>query len=179
MTNRELDKFQRDALRATADQSARRKRKPAVPKVPPTLHVIIDTREQRPWHFSEFCTVERATLGEGDYSMRGATERVRIERKGLCDLIQTCGKGHERFTNECRRLRNYEYEFLVIEGRIEDVELACTDRRVTADTVLHTVLDRFFDSRVVPFFLSNHRAAGVFAERILRRLQHVWGQATE
>lgn len=61
------------------------------------LRVLIDTREQRPWTFSRDTTSEFVTLTEGDYSFAGYSDRVRIERKSLADLVGSITTGRERF----------------------------------------------------------------------------------
>jgi ERCC4-type nuclease len=84
------------------------------------LHVLIDTREQRPWKFSPDVTVEVVTLPTGDYSLAGHSDRVAIERKSLADAVQSFTRERERFEDECRRLRDYELKAIVIEATIDD-----------------------------------------------------------
>ena len=170
--NRELDKLQRDALRATADQSARSK--PAAAKAPKTLHVLVDTREQTEWRFSEACTVERVTLSEGDYSIAGFSDRVRVERKSLADLVGSITVGRERFVSECQRLTAYKFRALVIEATIEDVEVHAYRSETSPKSVLGSVFSLFVDYGLPAFWCENSRGAAQWCEWHFRRIASKW-----
>lgn len=77
--------------------------------------IIIDTREQTPWTFSRFPT-ECGTLPTGDYSIKGLTRLIVVERKSLPDLLGCIGHDRERFTAELQRLRGYRFRLVIIEG---------------------------------------------------------------
>jgi ERCC4-type nuclease len=170
--NRELDKFQRDALIATADQSARRK--PAAAKPLATLHVLVDTREQSAWKFSEACTVERCTLSEGDYSIAGYTDRVRVERKSLADLVGSLTIGRERFLAECERLMPYPFKALVIEATIEDVITHSYRSQAYPNSVIGSVKSLFGDYGLPVYWKSNAMIAAQWCEWAFRRFASKW-----
>lgn len=80
------------------------------------LPIVIDTREQLPLDFSPWgdsVSITRATLWPGDYSIRGATHLIAIERKSVTDLIGTMMSGYagygattpKRFDAELMALR--------------------------------------------------------------------------
>ncbi len=90
--------------------------------------VVIDSREQRPWHFDrirgdaryhhrklEVPTVWGA-LKQGDYSIAGMEHLVAIERKSLADCFNSCGQGRARFQREHERLATLEFAAVVIEA---------------------------------------------------------------
>jgi len=77
--------------------------------------IIIDTREQRPFHFDDWPT-SAGTLATGDYSIQGIEERVAIERKSLQDLVGCCGRDRERFKRELQRLKAYDCRAVIIEA---------------------------------------------------------------
>lgn len=87
-------------------------------------YVLIDTREQRPLRFVESLGVDcgAATLPAGDYSVRGFTHLIALERKSVSDLVQTLTHGRERFENELDLLATYRWKAILIEGRRGDVE---------------------------------------------------------
>jgi len=85
---------------------------------PSPITILQDTREQCPWRFSNDCTVQVVTLTEGDYSMAGFSDRVRVERKSLADLVGSITVGREKFLDECRRLTAFEFRFLVVESSL-------------------------------------------------------------
>ena len=82
-------------------------------KITPT--VIIDTREQRPLRFENLPT-RSGTLDTGDYSVKGLTHLVAVERKSLDDLLACVGRDRARFKRELQRLRAHHFRLLVIES---------------------------------------------------------------
>lgn len=92
--------------------------------------VIIDSREQSPWLFTNFKTDKTSKGGprplvvqtrveglpSGDYSIDGFQQRVAIERKSLEDLYGTLGGGRDRFTRELERLSTYDRAAVVVEA---------------------------------------------------------------
>jgi len=179
VTNRELDQWQRGGVLATADQS--RRAKPALRKPPAgdVLHVLVDTREQTPWKFSEACTVERVTLGEGDYSIAGYTDRVRVERKSLGDLVGSITVGRERFTAECQRLTAFRFRALIIEATFEDVEAHAYRSETTPKSVLGSVFSLFVDYGLPAFWCRNSKGAVQWAEWHFRRIAKKWAISEE
>jgi ERCC4-type nuclease len=169
---REVDRAIRSALHATADQSARRK--PAAAKALKTLHVLVDTREQTEWRFSEACSVERVTLSEGDYSIAGFSDRVRVERKSLSDLVGSITVGRERFVAECQRLTAYQFRALVIEATIEDVEAHAYRSETLPKSVLGSVFSLFVDYGLPAFWCANSRGAAQWCEWHFRRIASKW-----
>lgn len=84
------------------------------------MTIVIDTREQTPWRFSEFETMP-GTLPTGDYSIQGHLDRVAIERKSLSDFIGCVGRERERFERELLRLRSYKCRAVIIESDMDDI----------------------------------------------------------
>ena len=80
----------------------------------PSPVVIIDTREQAPWSFSNLRTAP-GSLATGDYSVVGLTHLIAIERKSLDDLLSCVGRERDRFRRELKRLQAYRFRCLVIE----------------------------------------------------------------
>lgn len=97
------------------------------------VDVLIDTREQRPYPFSDIpadakegggilkIRTQRVTLQQGDYSLEGFTDQVAIERKSLADLFQTIGQERDRFERELERLAGYRFAAVMVEGEWRDV----------------------------------------------------------
>lgn len=76
------------------------------------FQIIIDTREQTPYHFQNAI---QGTLKTGDYSIVGFENLIAIERKTLGDAYSTFTFGHERFKKELERSK----ELLVFEIVVE------------------------------------------------------------
>jgi len=110
----------------------RRKRPPAIP------YVLIDTREQRPLRFPPALGVEcgSASLPAGDYSVRGFTQHIALERKSVSDLIGTLTKGRERFENELDLLAEYKWKAILVEGRRGDVEAGIYRSLATPQSII-------------------------------------------
>jgi len=81
------------------------------------MHIIIDTREQKPLFLespeSKEYTTERGTLREGDYTTEALKGRVHIERKSPIDFYGSLIQGHTRFRNELIRAKVKGIELVV------------------------------------------------------------------
>lgn len=102
------------ARREKTSRSRSRSRN-APPPLPP---IVVDTREQRPYEFSDSL---RGTLGAGDYSLVGCETRVAIERKSLPDACGSIGAHRARFLREWERLAALEYAAVVIEASLPQI----------------------------------------------------------
>jgi DNA excision repair protein ERCC-4 len=83
--------------------------------------IIIDTREQRPYTFSEGITTLRSALPAGDYSIAGHETDFAVERKSLPDYLSTIIHAKTRFHEELRKLRMYDQAFIVVEAGWPDI----------------------------------------------------------
>lgn len=81
--------------------------------------ILIDTREQRPFDFSqvapEFGT-KRVTLPTSDYSIEGFEDKIAVERKSLPDLVGCCGGSRGRFEECLRRLLSFPCRLVIVES---------------------------------------------------------------
>ena len=102
-------------------------------KLVPMPNVIVDTREQKPYTFSEFGnwigSVQSSALKTGDYSIAGYEDCISIERKSLPDLVGSLMAGRERFLREIRRLSLFKYKMLLIEASRKEVKSPYTFAR--------------------------------------------------
>lgn len=84
------------------------------------LSIVVDTREQRPWHFPEdLATVKRGTLDYGDYALEG--DHFAIERKSLDDFAGTVSSGWERFCRELDRMQIAPARVVFVEATLGDI----------------------------------------------------------
>jgi len=80
--------------------------------------ILIDTREQNPFVFRGYPVIRKG-LKYGDYSLKGHTGLVVIERKSLADLFQTVSRkdNFARFCNELDGIKNtVKYKFILVEA---------------------------------------------------------------
>ncbi|MFQ3578584.1 MAG: hypothetical protein SNJ71_00405 [Bacteroidales bacterium] len=85
------------------------------------IPVVIDTREKKPWNFSEDFTVTYSKLETGDYSIQGLENHFIIERKGC--IQEYCKNIVEpfRFENELMRLSQIPKSFIIFEFTLEEI----------------------------------------------------------
>lgn len=95
--------------------------------------IIIDSREQKPFNFSDIIAGKlrgeslpvrycKGTLTTGDYSLVGHTGRIAIERKSLNDLYSSLGKhNRDRFRRQIERLNEYDVARVVVEAEWTEI----------------------------------------------------------
>ena len=80
------------------------------------LEIIIDTREQSPWHFPKWAGIASiGTLKTGDYALAG-DDGFAIERKSLDDFCGTISSGWDRFLREIDRMEGWPAKVIIVEG---------------------------------------------------------------
>lgn len=142
----------------TSDRPAVARR--IIPPLPATLppdhvlnpfRVVIDSREQAPYHFRGFRTdaaqknrplvVQTVIDGlpTGDYSIDGFEDRIAVERKSLADLYGTLGHGRERFERELTRLSALQVAAVVIEASWCDVKAGVNQSRLSPKSVMGSI----------------------------------------
>ena len=88
--------------------------------------IIVDTREQAPFEFTDFPNwiegTTRRKLDFGDYSVVGMERLIRLERKSLSDLITTLMQNRQRFFRECEGLARFRHAAILVEATYEDVK---------------------------------------------------------
>jgi len=130
------------------------------------LTILIDQREQLPLRFDGIRT-ERCFLPCGDYSLRGLTAEVCIERKSLPDLVHCCGKDRARFVEQVERMRAFRVRSLVLEARHTDVSIGAYRSQISPLSVIGTLIKIAHDYGVQVWFAEDASGA---AEIVLRTL---------
>lgn len=131
--------------------------------------IIIDQREQAPLRFSPELKTEVALLPCGDYSLRGLTAEIAIERKGLPDLVHCCGKDRARFIEQIERMRSYRFRALVVEARLCEVQIGAYRSRMHPDSVVGTLVKVAQDYGVPVWMAEDAQGAAGLVERMLLR----------
>jgi len=86
------------------------------------LNILIDTREQTPWHFPpEMANVSRSKIDAGDYALLGDEFNFAIERKTLDDFVGTVSSGWERFLREIDRMIVFPAMVIIVECKFSDI----------------------------------------------------------
>lgn len=149
------------------------KRRPPIP--PPVI--VIDTREQRPYEFSEGTLTVIDGMHTGDYSVRSIdgdpahdfTERIVVERKSLEDYVGSSIHGRVRFIRELERLSKYDLACIVVEGDPVDAHEGRYRSRTNPASIVGSAAAFFIDYGVPTMFWGNRAATTEFVERLLKK----------
>lgn len=136
---------------------------------PELPHLLIDQREQAELRFSSAVTTERVLLPVGDYSLRGASDSVVVERKRNGELQSCCGTDRERFIAQIERMREFPVRWLVVECTMDDVLLGLNRSSINPLSVLGTIIKFGSDWQIPTLFCGDARNTAVVVERILIR----------
>lgn len=141
--------------RSSATSSEGSGRKPR-PRSRPHPTVVIDTREQLPYWFTDSVL---GTLKTGDYSAAGYEHLVTIERKSKSDAYASVGQHRDRFKREWERMVEFDYAALVVEATMPGMLDPPEHSLMHPNAVIGTYLS--WSVRYgVPVFFVNDRAHG-------------------
>lgn len=132
--------------------------------------ILVDSREQAPFAFSEAVDTQRVTLDAGDYSVIGLTATVAIERKSLDDLVGSITAGRERFWDCCSRLSRLDFAVIVVEAALSDVIAGRYVSKTRPQSVVGSMLAVHVDFGVPTIWAGSRSNAANIAERLLTRL---------
>lgn len=89
--------------------------------MPSCLDIVVDTREQTPWHFPEgSARVVLGTLPTGDYALAG-DRGFAVERKSLDDYVSSVVHHWGRFSREIERMDGWPAKVVVVEATLSDI----------------------------------------------------------
>ncbi len=130
------------------------------------LHIICDTREQRPFSFTgaqiyEGTSVTVSSLPTGDYSVEGLEAAVAVERKSLPDLVQCLAGSRERFVRELERSRALESFCVIVEAPWEALAKGEYRSQLRPQAACQSVA-AFMARLGVPFWFCGSRAAAEY-----------------
>jgi len=137
------------------------------------LTILVDSREQAPYHFDRYpnVTVHRVALETGDYSLPGLEHVVCVERKSVDDLIQCLCRERSRFERELARMRSYVVKAVVCECTLEDIAWGRYKSQMNPESALQSVF-AFAVRYGVDFVWAGNRRGGEYATHaILHRYQ--------
>lgn len=109
----------------------------------PLPTIIQDVQEKTPlarYFDAGKVQVETTHLETGDYSLKGATHLLAIERKSLPDLLHCVTHDRERFMDQMRRMKNYPTRFLIVEATRATIEAEGYRTNVGSSSVIGTLL---------------------------------------
>jgi ERCC4-type nuclease len=150
-------------------------------KVKPRPYILIDTREQRPLRFPEPLGVDcgSATLPAGDYSVRGYTALIALERKSVADLVGTLTKGRERFEAELDLLAEFRWKAILVEGRRGDVEAGIYRSMATPQSIIGSLRAIWMRWGVPTFWCDSPEGCAKEVAWYARRLEEKYPELKE
>jgi ERCC4-type nuclease len=129
--------------------------------------VIVDSREQRPFVFSDGVETRRAALPVGDYSLAGFEHDVVVERKSLGDFLQSITSERERFERELRQLRGFRLAILMIETDWPTLLMGLYGpRRVSPSAALGSLMAFTMRYNITPILCGDHATGAALTEKI-------------
>lgn len=112
------------------------------------FHVVVDTREQAPFHFTGIkqddgrdliVPLVNRGLVSGDYAIDGLEALMSVERKSLRDFYGSISAGRERFEREIQRLNEMRVAYVVIEADWNDILQPESFTKVPAKVATRTI----------------------------------------
>lgn len=146
--------------------------------------IIIDTREQKPWEFSEHVTAHNK-LDAGDYSIQGLEDIIAIERKrNVAEFANNITES--RYIDWINRLKLIKYPFLLLEFDLNDVmdypigstipKRLWSKIKISPNYIIRQLLDLQIDHKINVIFCGSSCNAEKIALSILRRIHKIINQ---
>lgn len=140
--------------------------------------VIIDTREQQPWEFSNYAIANRK-LDTGDYSIEGLEHLLCIERKkSVSEFANNIVES--RFKDVVMRMSQLKYSFLLLEFDLQDIMIypvgSTVPKRmwdkikISPAFLLKSILDLQLNHNIIVYFCGDSDNAEKMAEYILKKI---------
>lgn len=130
--------------------------------------IIIDTREQQPWHFPDGVEIENRALKTGDYSLSGHEDSVTIERKSLDDFVQSVTHHRKRFWSELRRMQEIPHRCIIVEGSMTQMDCGLYRSNANRNAVVAIAANIAAEMDVPIYFAGNASLASRWAFLWLR-----------
>jgi len=130
---------------------------------------VIDSREQKPYHFKEDDI--RKKLDTGDYSIEELEDCICVERKEINDFIASVlpGRGWKRFQKELKRLQEFELACIIVEATWFDICEGHYRSELHPNSLKGFVMRVLVDYGIPIYFVSNRAYGKVFVEKWLQR----------
>lgn len=143
--------------------------------------IIIDTREQQPWHFPQRATAIQK-LDTGDYSLIGLENIVTIERKKSVNEFAT-NITEKRFKDWVGRLATVEFPFVLLEFSLSDIlrypigsnipKKMWNKIKISPNYILKNLLELQLYYNINVILCDNHYNAERLAEQIFKRIYYL------
>jgi len=147
------------------------------------MHIIIDTREKKPWFFSGVETT-RAKLDTGDYSLAGLEDKLCIERKqNVSELAENVCQA--RFEKELKRMEEIPHSFLILEFSIDDImaypqgsnvpKRMWSKLKTKGPFIMRRISELCIEHDVNVIFAGDVDNAAMFSMKLMKRITEKYG----
>ncbi len=104
-------------------------------KIPDSMVLIVDTREQKALCTNVKVAIEKKALKDGDYSIKGFENNFSIERKMSSDFYSYVGNEREKTDKKLERLSKFDFAGLLVECAFDDLMVPDKWSRVEPEAV--------------------------------------------
>jgi|688.fasta_scaffold306613_3 ERCC4-type nuclease len=143
--------------------------------------IIVDTREQKPWEFSEYSTAHQK-LDTGDYSIQGFENIVAIERKrNVAEIANNITES--RFEDVINRLKQIKYPFILLEFNLQSVlqypigssipKRLWSKIKISPNYIIKHLIDLQIEHNINVIFCGDSDNAEHMATSILKRIYKI------
>jgi len=149
--------------------------------------IIVDTREQKPWQFTEYATAVRK-LDTGDYSVEGLENILCIERKRSVSEIAN-NITESRFKDVLSRMSKYRFPFILLEFDLQDVlnfpvgseipKSVWSKIKISPKYIIKMILDMSLTYNIYVIFCGNKNNAEIYATSIMKKIYDKYGNQQE
>jgi hypothetical protein len=140
--------------------------------------IVIDTREQKPWNFSNHVTANHK-LDTGDYSVEGLENILAIERKrNVAEFANNITE--KRFRDVIDRLSKMPHSFILFEFDFDkvmsfpigsDIPKKIWDKiRISPSFIIKNIIDLQIEHNINIIFCGNSFNAEVIALAIMKKI---------
>jgi ERCC4-type nuclease len=140
--------------------------------------IIVDTREQKPWNFSNHVTANHK-LDTGDYSIEGLENILAIERKrNVAEFANNITE--KRFKDVVDRLSKMPHSFILFEFDLDkvmsfpigsDIPKKIWDKiRISPSFIIKNIIDLQIEHNINIIFCGNSANAEIIALAIMKKI---------
>lgn len=149
--------------------------------------IIVDTREQKPWEFTEHTTAVRK-LDTGDYSVEGLENILCIERKRNVSEIAN-NITESRFKDVLSRMSKYRFPFILLEFDLQQVldfpigsdipKSVWPKIKISPKYILKCILEMSLVYNIYVIFCGSKENAEIYATSIMKKVYDKYGNQQE
>jgi len=145
--------------------------------------IIIDTREQKPWEFTEHATAVKK-LDTGDYSIEGLENLFCIERKRSVSEIAN-NITESRFKDVLSRMSKFRFPYILLEFDLDDVlnfpigsdipRHIWSKLKISPKYILKNIIEMSLLYNIYVVFCGSKDNAESYALAIMRKINEKYG----